>query len=246
MSEILLRAEQLAWRHGPGGSGVHVVSLTLSRGRITGFLGRNGAGKSTTMRLLAGVLVPQRGQVTLTGRPVTSASARARIGWAPEEPPTSPGLTVREHLVSARALAPGTGRGVDDVIAALDLGAVVDRLAGALSKGTRQRLGVAMALLGAPDVLLLDEPAAGLDPAQVLALREVLRIEKARGAAILLSSHVVAELGALVDDVVAIREGVTVFAGGVDGLAEATAAALALPVAQPTAPHIAPSSGGAP
>lgn len=242
MSGILLRAEQLAWRHGPGGSGVHDVSLTLSPGRITGFLGRNGAGKSTTMRLLAGVLVPQGGRVALAGLPVTTSSARARIGWAPEEPPTAPGLTVREHLVTARALAPGAGRGVDDVIGALDLGAVIDRLAGALSKGTRQRLGVAMALVGAPDVLLLDEPAAGLDPAQVLALREVLRVEKARGAAILLSSHVVAELGALVDDVVAIRAGVTVFSGGVDALAEATAAALALPPGLSSTP----SPGGAP
>jgi len=238
MSEGLLRAEQLAWRYGAGGSGVRDVSLTLQRGAITGFLGRNGAGKSTTMRLLAGVLVPQRGTVTLDGEPVTSARARARIGWAPEEPPTAAGLSVREHLAFARSLAPGAGRGVDDVVAALDLSAVVDRLAGALSKGTRQRLGVAMALLGAPDVLLLDEPAAGLDPAQVLALRELLRAEKARGAAILLSSHVVAELGALVDHVVAIRDGVTVFAGPAGQLDEATAAALALPLSA--------SSGAAP
>jgi ABC-2 type transport system ATP-binding protein len=232
MSDALLRAEHLAWQHGAEGSGVRDVSLSLSRGAITGFLGRNGAGKSTTMRLLAGVLVPQAGRVMLDGAPLTGASssaARARIGWAPEEPPTAPGLTVREHLRVARTLACARGRGVDDVVAALDLGAVVDRLAGALSKGTRQRLGVAMALIGSPDVLLLDEPASGLDPAQVMALREVLQAEKARGAAILLSSHVVAELGALVDDVVAIRDGVTVFAGPGDALAAATAAALALP-----------------
>jgi ABC-2 type transport system ATP-binding protein len=236
MSDVLLRAEHVAWQHGADGSGVRDVSLSLARGTITGFLGRNGAGKSTTMRLLAGVLVPRAGLVTLDGVSLTSstsaaAGARRRIGWAPEEPPTSPGLTVREHLCVARRLARPGGRGIDDVVDVLDLGGVVDRLAGALSKGTRQRLGIAMALLGAPDVLLLDEPAAGLDPAQSLALREVLRAEKARGAAILVSSHVVAELGELIDDVVAIRDGVTVFAGPVSDLAAATAAALAAPMA---------------
>lgn len=243
MSDVLLRAAHLAWQHGADGSGVRDVSLSLARGTITGFLGKNGAGKSTTMRLLAGVLAPRAGRVTLDGVSLTSSSsssssssaaaaaARRRIGWAPEEPPTSPGLTVREHLRFARSIARPGGRGVDDVVDVLDLGTVVDRLAGALSKGTRQRLGIAMALLGSPDVLLLDEPAAGLDPAQSLALREVLRAEKARGAAILISSHVVAELGELVDDVVAIRDGVTVFMGSVSDLAAATAAALAASMA---------------
>jgi ABC-2 type transport system ATP-binding protein len=237
MSDCVMRAEQLAWRYGAAGSGVHDVSLSLSRGAITGFLGRNGAGKSTTMRLLAGVLVPQAGTVTLDGAPMTSSRARARVGWAPEEPATVASLTVREHLRSASALArhQSVGRSVDDVIAVLDLGAVVDRLAGALSKGTRQRLGVAMALVGAPDVVLLDEPTAGLDPAQVLGLRALLRAERARGAAILLSSHVVLELSALVDDVVAIADGRTVFAGPVAAIDAATAAALSRSPQTPSA-----------
>jgi ABC-2 type transport system ATP-binding protein len=230
MSDVVVRAEHLAWRFGASGSGVHDVSLTLRRGAITGFLGRNGAGKSTTMRLLAGVLVPQAGTVTLDGVPMTSFRARARVGWAPEEPATVASLTVREHLRSAHDLAHphAGGRSVDDVVAALDLGAVVDRLVGALSKGTRQRVGVAMAVVGAPDVLLLDEPTAGLDPAQVVSLRALIRAERARGAAVLVSSHVVSELEAIVDDVVAIAAGQTVFAGPVTAIVDATAAALSL------------------
>ena len=229
--DVLVQASGVAWSWGEGsGNGVTRVDMTLHRGRITGFLGRNGAGKTTTIKLLAGVLVSQRGTITVCGMPSWSSSARARVGWAPEEPPVVAGMSVREHLLTARALAaqaPGPGRSVDDVVAALDLGAVVGRLAGSLSKGTRQRLGIAMALCGAPDVLLLDEPTAGLDPAQVEGLRQLIRAEAARGTAVLLSSHVTAELAAVADDVVAINAGCTVFVGPIAALDEATRAALA-------------------
>lgn len=211
-----------------GGAGVDDVTLSLRAGRITGFLGRNGAGKSTTMRLLAGVLQPQRGSVKVLGHAATSAAARALVGWAPEEPPLSPALTVREQLRFAAALAARgashTPRPIDDVVVALDLGASIDRLAGVLSKGTRQRVGTALALVGAPAVILLDEPGAGLDPAQVLALRTVLRAARDDGAAILLSSHVVAEVAALADDVVAIDAGRIVHSGGIATLDVAVAA----------------------
>ena len=211
-----------------GGVGVDDVSLTLVPGRITGFLGRNGAGKTTTMRLLAGVLVPQRGTILLDDRPASSALSRRQIGFAPEEPPLSPALTVLEHLRDAAALA-GPGRSVDDVVTALDLGASVKRLAGVLSKGTRQRVGTAIALLGAPSIVLLDEPAAGLDPAQVEALRTVLRAVRDQGAAILLSSHVVSEIAALADDVTAIAAGRTVYAGAIEDLDAAVIAAIGGP-----------------
>ena len=208
-----------------GGAGVLDVSLVLVPGRITGFLGRNGAGKTTTMRLLAGVLVPQKGRALVDGVSTSSSAGRRLIGFAPEEPPTSPGLTVREQLHFAARLA-GPGLGMADVVTVLDLGASLDRLVGVLSKGTRQRVGTAMALLGAPRVLLLDEPTAGLDPAQVLVLRDVLRSVRDAGTAILLSSHVVAEVAALCDDVTAIAAGRTVYAGDIGSLAVAVNAAI--------------------
>jgi len=252
MTEPMLQATDVAWSYGAGvGSGVDGITLALRAGAITGFLGRNGAGKTTTIKLLAGVLVPQRGTITFGGLPssssgASSSAARARIGWAPEDPPTVAGMTVREHLQTAMDLAASTPSGghrsINDVVTALDLGAVVHRLAGALSKGTRQRLGVAMALCGAPDVLLLDEPTAGLDPAQVDALRTLIRAEAARGAAILLSSHVTAELAAVADDVVAINAGRTVFVGPIASLEEATRAALALPVAPAPPAHTSVAS----
>jgi ABC-2 type transport system ATP-binding protein len=205
------------------------VNLALVPGRITGFLGRNGAGKSTTMRVLAGVIEPDAGVVTVGGVAAHRPAARARVGFAPEEPALASGLTVVEQLRFAGRLRGLRGRPLEDGVAAvidsLDLTDVKMRLCGALSKGTRQRVGTAMALLGAPAVLLLDEPGAGLDPTQASRLRALLLDRRAQGAAILLSSHVVAELEAVVDDVVVIAGGRTVFAGPRSALAEAVIAA---------------------
>jgi len=209
------------------------VDISLHAGRVMGFLGRNGAGKSTTIKLLAGVLQPTRGRVTAFGIDASASAARARVGWAPEEPPLSSSLTVDEHLGLAASLAPAasstTASRRDELCNALGLEGVTQRLAGALSKGTRQRVGLAMALVGRPDVLLLDEPSAGLDPAQVVALHALVRAEAARGAAVLWSTHVLAELARVADDVTAIAAGRTVFTGPVAALDDAAAAALGAP-----------------
>jgi ABC-2 type transport system ATP-binding protein len=218
MSDVVVTARGLAFHHG-----VRDVSLTLQRGRITGFLGRNGAGKSTTLKLLAGALVPVRGSVDVDvdGVAVSAHHARARavVGYAPEEAGVDPAATVREQLVFAATLrglrGASAARAVGAVLAALDLHAVETKLCGLLSKGTRQRVGIAQALLGEPRVLLLDEPTAGLDPAQVASLRALLLTKKNAGAAILLSSHVTAEIAAIADDVVAIDDGAVAFAGSV-------------------------------
>jgi ABC-2 type transport system ATP-binding protein len=214
-------------RHAWGGAPALVdVNVTVSPGKITGFLGRNGAGKTTTMRILAGVLVADGGSALVDGVVAHDARARALVGWAPEEPAVAAGLTVREQLSFAARL-----RGVDDAraavaeaLASVDLTSVETRLCGQLSKGTRQRVGLAMALLGRPRVLLLDEPTAGLDPAQVASLRTLLLRRRAEGAAILFSTHVTSEIDALADDVVVVAAGRTVHTGGRDTFADAFAA----------------------
>jgi ABC-2 type transport system ATP-binding protein len=241
----VLVADDVGYAYGVGTGGVSSLSLRLHAGRVTGFFGRNGAGKSTSMLLLAGVLIPQRGRVLLGGVDVKSAAARQRIAWAPEVPPLSFDLTVAEHLrlaMSLRSSSPTTAVDVDDAVARLELAVVWQRRAGALSKGTRQRLGVAMALVVGGDVLLLDEPTAGCDPGQVAAMRALILEARAKGVAVLLSSHVVVELAAVADDVVAIADGRTVFSGPVSAIADATAAALGAVHAVERHP---PAAGGA-
>ncbi len=206
------------------------VDLTLSRGKVMGFLGRNGAGKSTTIKLLAGAHQPHKGTVKIGSDDAMSVSARARVGWAPEEPPLYDDLTVAEHLALASncassltkstSLSTRKGRTASQLIESLSLGDVQHRLARALSKGTRQRTGLAMALIGAPDVLLLDEPSAGLDPAQVKALHALVREDLERGAAVLWSTHVLAELRDVADDVTGIAHGKTIATGDIASLSD--------------------------
>ncbi len=226
-SDVVVDVSHVAYRWG-----VVDVSLQLRRGRICGFLGKNGAGKSTTMKLLAGVLVPSQGSIVVATAAGSSAahraSAREMVGWSPEEPAVHPALTVGEQLrFVARLRGKNAAADVVEVVTALDLQNVEMKLCGNLSKGTRQRVGVAMALLGRPPVLLLDEPTAGLDPAQVTALRALLLQRRDDGAAILLSSHVTAEIEAVADDVTAINSGRTVHSGDKGTLAAALAGAVA-------------------
>lgn len=227
MSDVVVTARGLAFHHG-----VRDVSLTLRRGRITGFLGRNGAGKSTTLKLLAGALLPVRGSVSVDVDGVGcvaahDARARAVVGYAPEEAGVDAAAAVREQLLFAATLrglrGASAARAVGAVLAALDLQSVEAKLCGLLSKGTRQRVGIAQALLGEPRVLLLDEPTAGLDPAQVASLRALLLTKKNAGVAILLSSHVTAEIAAIADDVVAIDDGAVAFDGSVADIDAAVA-----------------------
>jgi ABC-2 type transport system ATP-binding protein len=225
-----------------GGGGLGGVSFSMGAGSVTGFLGRNGAGKSTTMRVLAGALLPDAGTVRIGGHRAGSEAARRAVGHAPEEPPLSPSLTVLEHLRFAAAL-----RGADSSTAALgalldevDLGAHRHRLAGVLSRGMRQRLGTALALVGEPQVLLLDEPTAGLDPAQVELLHGVLARRRALGTAILWSTHVTAELVGRIDCVVAIAAGRVVFTGPGTALDDAVA------VLWPRAPTASPVLAASP
>lgn len=189
------------------------LSLSLDSGQVLGLLGVNGAGKSTTLAMIAGALVPDSGAIKLNGKDFLEQPELARrgIGWLPERAPMWPELTVLEHLnahghlrgLGGAALAKARQR----IVERLELGALSRRLAGVLSQGQRQRLGLACALLHEPSLLVLDEPANALDPVQVASLRAVIREQAAAGTAVILSTHLLAEVTAACDRVAILHEG---------------------------------------
>ena len=187
---------------------VNDLSFELEAGSVTGFLGPNGAGKTTTLRMLLGLARPTRGQALVFGRPFTELEQpAARVGAVLEASDLHPGRTGRDHLrVLARAAGVAKSR-VDEVLALVDLTDAAERRAGGYSLGMRQRLGLAAALLGAPELLVLDEPANGLDPEGVRWLRDFLRAFAMRGGTVLVSSHHLAEVAQTVDRVVIIDRG---------------------------------------
>jgi ABC-2 type transport system ATP-binding protein len=200
-------------RRRAGRQAVEGVSFFLNRGEVLGLLGVNGAGKSTTLSMLAGALRPDSGRIELDGedflaRPVL---ARERLGWLPESAPLWPELSVDEHLMAFSRLR-GAGRDVarkatDAIVSRLQLGDLRRRLAGVLSQGQRQRLGLACALVHDPALVILDEPANALDPVQVGELRKLIRERAASGAAVILSTHVLSEVVAVCDRVAILHEG---------------------------------------
>ncbi len=175
------------------------LSFTVDRGEIVGFLGRNGAGKSTTMRILCGYLPADEGEVRIAGFDIhgESLKARARIGYLPENVPLYPEMRVGEYL-SYRAALKGVrsrriAEKVEDAAALCNVTAVMGKLIGTLSKGYRQRVGLADALVNEPDILILDEPTIGLDPEQIREIRTLIRRLAGRHT-ILLSSHILSEV----------------------------------------------------
>ena len=188
-----------------------------------GFLGPNGAGKTTTLRIIVGALSADRGHVSVCGRDVAreGTAARRLIGYLPERCPLPPDLTVREWL-SHRCGLWGMGRhdsvaSMSSVIDLCALGPFERRLCGGLSRGMSQRVGLAAALVTQPSVLVLDEPGAGMDPAQAQSFRQLVR-SLAKGRTVLFSSHNLAEVDAVCDRVVMIARGRLVAAGTMDDL----------------------------
>ena len=192
------------------GSTLAVDDLTFSvkPGTVTGFLGPNGAGKSTTMRVILGLVRPTAGTATVLGQQYRELDqAVRRVGVLLETFDAHPGRSGRNHL-RVLALAGGISRTrVDEVLSLVDLGQAGRRRVKGYSLGMRQRLGLAAALLGDPEVLVLDEPANGLDPQGIRWLRDFLRTLAAEGRTILVSSHVLAEVAQTVDEVVIIHRG---------------------------------------
>jgi ABC-2 type transport system ATP-binding protein len=183
------------------------LSFSVTQGRVTGFLGPNGSGKTTTLRMLVGLVGPTAGTATINGRPYAELDRPQREVGVMLEAAAHPGRTARNHLrvLAAEARMP-SGR-VEEVLGLVELTAAGDRRVGAFSLGMHQRLGLAGALIGDPPILILDEPANGLDPDGIRWLRELLRFFAAEGRTVLLSSHVLGEVAATVDDVVVISEG---------------------------------------
>lgn len=209
MADALLVADGLSRRFADVDAVVG-LSFTVARGEVVGFLGHNGAGKSTTLRMLAGALAPSSGRALVDGHGAASLRARRCVGWLPETPPLHPELTVVEQLAFAAALkgcAPA--REVPRLIERCGLGDLRRRTTGTLSKGTKQRVGLAAALAGDPPLLLLDEPTAGLDPAQAASVRALVR-ELAVDHGVLLSTHVVSEVAALCGRALLLRRGALV------------------------------------
>jgi ABC-2 type transport system ATP-binding protein len=189
---------------------VEDVSFTVACGRITGFLGPNGAGKTTTLRMLLGLVRPDAGTAAIAGQPYPDLASPARTVGALLEAAAHPGRSGRDHL---RVLTVAAGIPEDranTLLATVGLLHAARQRAGGYSLGMRQRLGLAAALLGDPAVLVLDEPANGLDPQGIRWLRDLLRSLAAEGRAVLVSSHILAEVAQTADDVVIIHHGRTV------------------------------------
>ena len=209
----VLQLEGVARRRA-GRPAVRDLSLCLEAGQVVGLLGVNGAGKSTTLAMIAGALRPDSGVIRLQGRDFSEHPelARQALGWLPETAPLWPELTVREHLNAHGHLRGLSGARLeearDTALERLELKDMARRLAGVLSQGQRQRLGLACALLHQPALLVLDEPANALDPVQVVALRRLLRELAAGGTTIILSTHQLPEVTAVCDRVAILHEGV--------------------------------------
>ena len=199
--------ERLTKRYGDV-TAVDDLSFTVRWGAVTGFLGANGAGKSTTLKVVLGLAAPTSGRATVMGRPYHQLPQPARsVGAVLETGVFHPLRSGRAHLRVLAAAAGIDDSAVDAALERVGLAAAADRRVGGYSLGMRQRLGLASALLGDPRVLVLDEPANGLDPEGIRWLRGLLRDFAAGGGAVLVSSHLLAEVEALADDDVVVHRG---------------------------------------
>jgi ABC-2 type transport system ATP-binding protein len=196
------------------------VSFDLNRGEILGFLGPNGAGKTTTMKCILGLLSLSGGRVEVFGVPPAAASARRRIGYVPENPDYDFAFTASEYLsffASMRGISWGAGD-TSLLLGRVGLSGWKDARIGKLSKGMRQKLSLAIALQGAPDLLVMDEPTGGFDPLARKEFRDILTEENARGASCLLSSHILSDIETVCSRALIIAGGRVVREGSMEEL----------------------------
>ncbi len=188
------------------------ISFTIEKGHVVGFLGPNGAGKSTTMNMITGYISATEGEITIAGHNIYDEpeEAKRHIGYLPEIPPLYPGMKVIEYLNFVADLK-GVARKekkahIDEIIEKTGLEEYRNRLIKQLSKGFKQRVGMAMALVGYPEVLIFDEPTVGLDPAQIIEIRNLIK-ELSKEHTIILSSHIMQEISAVCDTIMIIDRG---------------------------------------
>ena len=197
------------------------VSFKVARGEVVGFLGPNGAGKTTTLRMLTGFLIPTAGRIQIDGQDALKTDVRNRIGYMPEGVPLHHDMRVREYLRYRTELKriPASQRAasIDKALSQADITDVASRIIGQLSKGYRQRVGLADALLGDPPLLVLDEPTAGLDPNQIRQVRALIE-NLSDNKTIFLSTHILSEVEASCDRVIIIRKGKKVGEGHPEAL----------------------------
>lgn len=199
------------------------LSFVVDTGKVVGFLGPNGAGKSTTMNMITGYIAPTSGKVLIDGIDMGQKPEKAKenIGYLPEIPPLYQDLRVREYLMFAAELKKMSRKKRDavvyDVMKKTGILDVSERLIRHLSKGYRQRMGLAGALVGNPDILILDEPTVGLDPGQIMEMRELIR-ELSKDHTVLLSSHIMQEISAVCDEIIIISGGRMIAAGAPEEL----------------------------
>jgi ABC-2 type transport system ATP-binding protein len=207
----MIRTRELTKDFG-GRRAVDHVSFTIDKAEIVGFLGPNGAGKTTTMRLLTGFLMPSSGDVRIAGHDMATErlQGQRRIGYLPEVVPLYTDMRTRAYLAFTARLR-GLGRRqaharADEVVAQCGLEAYADAILGKLSKGYRQRVGLAQAIIHEPDVLILDEPTSGIDPIQVVQTKNLIK-ELGRERTILLSTHILPEVASICERVIVIHQG---------------------------------------
>lgn len=201
------------------------VSFTVESGKIYGFLGPNGAGKSTTMNIITGCLAPTHGEVKINGYDIYEDADEAKkfIGYLPEQPPLYTDMTPLEYLEFVGRAKKLRGaeleRAVDEAMEKTNIKGVCDRLIKNLSKGYKQRVGIAQAILGDPEIIILDEPTVGLDPLQIIEIRELIK-ELGRDHTVILSSHILPEISEVCDYVIIIAKGEVVASDTIENLTQ--------------------------
>ena len=220
----MIEVKNLVKRYG-NHMAVDDLSFTIEKGKIYGFLGPNGAGKSTTMNIITGYLASTKGEVYIDGHNILEEAKEAKkcIGYLPEQPPVYPDMTVMEYMqfVAELKKIPKENRNheIAEIMEMVKITDMSKRLIKNLSKGYRQRVGLAQALIGHPDIIILDEPTVGLDPKQIIEIRDLIKSLKEKHT-VILSSHILSEVSAVCDYILIISHGKLAASGTPDQLGE--------------------------